>query len=43
MSCGVSPRKDWQADNITIFENHDERSRALGTSDPSYIISFWWD
>ena len=34
---------DWQADTCTLTENADERFRQLGTSDPGFLIDFWWD
>jgi hypothetical protein len=39
----IAQAEDWQADNVQIMENEEERSRALGTSEPGYVISFWWD
>ncbi len=39
----IAEEEQWQADNVTVIENKLERSSALGTSDPGYIISFWWD
>lgn len=39
----IAQDEDWQADNVTLLENEQERSHALGTSRPGYIISFWWD
>ena len=39
----IAEEEQWLADNVEIIENEDERARALGTSDPGYVISFWWD
>ena len=39
----IAEDEDWQADNCTIIENREERSRLLGTSDPQFVIDFWWD
>ena len=39
----IAEEEDWQADNVTLLENEQERTHALGTSHPGYIISFWWD
>lgn len=39
----IAEDEEWKADTVQIMENKDERCRALGTSDPRYVISFWWD
>lgn len=39
----IAEAEAWEADNVEVMEDRDERARALGTSDPGYIISFWWD
>ena len=39
----IAEDEDWRADNCTIIENKEERSRQLGTSDPQFVIDFWWD
>lgn len=39
----IAEVEQWQADNVQLMQNEQERSDALGTSEPGYIISFWWD
>jgi hypothetical protein len=39
----IAEEERWEADNVEIMEDEQERSRALGTSDPDFVISFWWD
>jgi len=39
----IAEDEQWQADNVTLMENESERSHALGTSQPGYVISFWFD
>jgi len=40
----IQEEEQWLADNVTLIENEQARSRALGCFPASgYIISFWWD
>jgi hypothetical protein len=39
----IAEAERWDADVARLHENEEERSRALGTSDPPYVVSFWWD
>ncbi len=39
----IAEEEQWEADNVTLVENRDQRAQSLGTSEPGYIISFWWD
>jgi hypothetical protein len=39
----IAEEEQWQADNVTLMEDESARTRALGTSSPGYIVSFWWD
>ena len=39
----ISEDENWIADDARVIEDESERSSALGTSHPDYIVSFWWD
>jgi hypothetical protein len=39
----IAEQEQWLADNIDLVQDEAARANALGTSDPGYIISFWWD
>lgn len=39
----IAEAEQWLADNVAILEDERARASALGTSDPGYVISFWWD
>jgi hypothetical protein len=39
----IAEQEDWKANNVTLIREQRERSMALGTSEPGYVISFWWD
>jgi hypothetical protein len=39
----IAEQEEWLADEISIWEDEKKRSYALGTSDPGYIVSLWWD
>ena len=38
----IAEAEQWEPDNVTVLSEQGERSRALGTSDPGYVIAFWW-
>jgi len=40
----IQEEEQWLAGNVTVIENQQELSRALGSFPASgFIISFWWD
>ena len=39
----IAEDEQWLADNVVVVEDEKQRVHALGTSDPGYIVSFWWD
>lgn len=39
----IAEAEGWEADNVDLMRDEGERARALGTSHPGYVISFWWD
>jgi hypothetical protein len=39
----IAEDEQWQADTTQLTESESARSRALGTSQPGFIVSFWWD
>jgi hypothetical protein len=40
----IQEEEQWLADNVTVIENQQELSRALGSFPASgFIVSFWWD
>ena len=40
----IAEDEQWEADNVTLLENEQERAHALGSfPPPGFIIAFWWD
>jgi hypothetical protein len=39
----IAEQEEWLADEISIMEDEQQRSAALGTGDPGYVVSMWWD
>jgi hypothetical protein len=39
----IAEDEQWQADTTQLIESESARSSALGTSQPGFIVSFWWD
>jgi hypothetical protein len=39
----IAEDEQWPTDNVTLMQDETQRSLSLGTSDPGYVISFWFD
>ena len=39
----IAEQEEWLADTVSITEDENQRSNALGTSHPGFVITFWWD
>ena len=39
----IAEDEQWQADTTQLIQSESARSSALGTSQPGFIVSFWWD
>ena len=37
------PLTEASVQEIQLFRNHDQLALSLGTSEPGFVVSFWWD